>query len=76
MVLQTDALLSVGRRSGPDSELQKAARHVDARQSAVAAGGFAPRAAPEAAFDKGNLRGNNFGILAGISYSGSFTFGK
>ncbi len=34
------------------------------------------RLSAEAAFDKGNLRGNNFGILAGISYSGSFTFGK
>ena len=34
------------------------------------------RLTAEAAFDKGNLRGNNFGVLAGISYCGSFTFGK
>ncbi len=30
----------------------------------------------EVAFDAGNLRGNNFGALIGLSYSGSFKIGK
>lgn len=30
----------------------------------------------QVAFDAGKLRGNNFGILCGLSYKGDFTFGK
>ena len=28
------------------------------------------------AFDAGSLRGNNFGVLATVSYSGNLTFSK
>lgn len=34
------------------------------------------RADVKLAFDKGRLRGDNFGAMIGISYSGSFNFGK
>ncbi|MDE6158096.1 MAG: hypothetical protein K2F78_08160, partial [Muribaculaceae bacterium] len=36
--------------------------------------GLAVRA--EAGFDSGTLRGDNFGVLASVSYTGSFTIGK
>lgn len=61
---------------------RRPARHLQSCTSMKLAVDWIPVPTPclalhaEAAFDAGKLRGNNFGALIGIKYSGSLTFGK